>query len=139
MISFVLDASMTLAWCFPDEATPFTESVLDRLESGGEEAITNSLWAYEVGNGIRMAERRNRISGEKGTGLLEYIYSLPVEVIEAPAGEILGSIAKLSREENLTVYDASYLRLAIVERLPLATLDGPLIQAARRQGVEVLE
>ena len=82
MISFVLDASMTLAWCFPDEATPFTESVLDRLESGGEEAITNSLWAYEVGNGIRMAERRNRISGQKGAGLLEYVYSLPVEVIE---------------------------------------------------------
>jgi predicted nucleic acid-binding protein len=139
MIAFVLDASMTLAWCFDDEATPLSEKVLDRLDGGGEEALCPSLWPYEVGNGIRMAERRNRISAEQGDGLLHYLYDLPVEVAELSSTEILGPVARLAREENLTIYDASYLYMAIEEDLPLASLDGPLTKAATRRGVTVLE
>jgi len=29
--SFVLDATVTMAWCFADEATPLSEAILDRL------------------------------------------------------------------------------------------------------------
>jgi len=28
---FAVDASVTLSWLFEDQATPFTESILDRL------------------------------------------------------------------------------------------------------------
>jgi len=30
----VIDASVTLSWCFPDEQTPLSLDVLDRLRSG---------------------------------------------------------------------------------------------------------
>lgn len=36
---------------------------------------------------------------------------------------------------RLSVYDAAYLELALRRDLPLATLDGALLQAARISGV----
>ena len=34
----VLDASVTLAWCFADESTAYAEAMLDLLASGDAEA-----------------------------------------------------------------------------------------------------
>jgi predicted nucleic acid-binding protein len=34
MAVFVVDASVALAWCFKDEATNWTEEVLERLRLG---------------------------------------------------------------------------------------------------------
>jgi hypothetical protein len=36
METFVVDASVTLPWCFEDEATAWTDRLLDRLRSGDE-------------------------------------------------------------------------------------------------------
>jgi predicted nucleic acid-binding protein len=44
----------------------------------------------------------------------------------------------LARSQNLSVYDAVFLRLAMREGIPLATLDRSLARAARRAGVGVL-
>jgi hypothetical protein len=48
-VSIVLDASLTLSWCFPDEQTPASMSVLDRLKAG-EKALAPSFWPVEVLN-----------------------------------------------------------------------------------------
>jgi hypothetical protein len=37
---FVLDCSLTMAWCFEDESTPYSESVLEALAEG--EAVARS-------------------------------------------------------------------------------------------------
>jgi hypothetical protein len=58
---FVLDASVAVAWCFEDEATKFTESVLDLL-SAGAEALVPAIWPVEVANALLIAERRKRIA-----------------------------------------------------------------------------
>ena len=44
----------------------------------------------------------------------------------------------LSRKHKLSVYDAAYLAIAIRERLPLATLDDDLRDAALAAGVPLL-
>jgi hypothetical protein len=41
---FVLDNTVTMAWCFADEATPFTENLLNRLSSLTDSAIVPALW-----------------------------------------------------------------------------------------------
>lgn len=138
MPAFVLDASMTLAWCFEDEATDFTDDLLEQLRAGGE-ALTSSIWPLEVANVIRLSERRNRISRDEGDALLRFVHGLPVEIMVPTTADIYGAIADLARDETLTVYDAAYLYLAETEALPLATLDRPLQQAARRRGVPLLE
>ena len=47
-MALVLDASMTMAWCFIDEATPLTWAILDRVRVGG--AAVPAIWAFEVAN-----------------------------------------------------------------------------------------
>ena len=52
-VLFVLDASVTLAWCFEDEANAHALDILERLEEG--EAVAPALWVLEVGNALRQA------------------------------------------------------------------------------------
>ena len=55
MNSFVIDASVALAWCFDDEATEATRALLDRFE--GERAEVPSLWHLELANALVSGER----------------------------------------------------------------------------------
>ena len=61
-----------------------------------------------------------------------------ITVDETSLNRALGVISVLASEYRLTVYDASYLELAIRADLPMATIDGPLRQAALRAGVQLL-
>jgi predicted nucleic acid-binding protein len=46
--------------------------------------------------------------------------------------------AKLAVKHGLSAYDAAYLALALAARLPLATFDRRLRDAAKAEGVAVL-
>jgi hypothetical protein len=52
--AYVLDSSVTPAWCFEDEATPATDGLLDqaRLES----VLVPGLWPLEIGNILALRE-----------------------------------------------------------------------------------
>jgi predicted nucleic acid-binding protein len=134
---FVLDASVTLAWCFPDESTAYTEGILDLLAAGAE-ATTPALWPFEVANALLMAERRKRITTAQVASVLQRIASLPLRVDPIHVDRAFGQILSSAREEKLTAYDAAYLELAMREDLPLASLDDQLRQAARSAGVALV-
>jgi predicted nucleic acid-binding protein len=133
----VLDASMTLAWCFPDESTPCTEAILDHLSSGGE-ALAPAIWPFEVANALLVAERRKRITVAQVTSVLQRIARLPISIDHIRVDHAFGPILTAARAETLTEYDAAYLELALREGVPLATLDQRLKNAARRAGILVV-
>jgi predicted nucleic acid-binding protein len=135
---FVLDASVAVAWCFDDEATKFTEGVLDLLSSGGE-ALVPSIWPLEVANALLAGERRQRIALAKVTALLFKIGGLPISVRPTDAKQSFEQILPMARHQGLAQYDAAYLELAVREGVALATLDGELMRAAQATGVELLE
>jgi predicted nucleic acid-binding protein len=56
MAVFVPDASATLAWCFEDETSDWTESLLARLKSG-DTAVVPQHWPVEVANTFLVAVR----------------------------------------------------------------------------------
>lgn len=136
-MSFVLDASVALAWCFIDEWAPETQMMLDRLSE--EAAFVPSHWYIEVANGLAIAERRRRIAGAETAVIVDMLSGLPIEVDASTGQRALTEILDLVRREGLTTYDAAYLDLAMREGLPLATRDSKLAAAARRASVEVLE
>jgi predicted nucleic acid-binding protein len=76
---FVVDASATLPWCFEDEATPWSEALLDRL-SLGEQATAPAHWPIEVSNALLMAIRRQRITPDQAEQFLEKLASLRISV-----------------------------------------------------------
>lgn len=61
--SFVVDSSVALAWCFPEEATPATAKLLDRMAD--ETAAVPSLWFLEIVNVLALSERKGRINSSK--------------------------------------------------------------------------
>lgn len=132
---FVVDASVTLAWCFDDETTVATEAVLRRLLLEG--ALAPAHWSLEVGNGLRFGERRGRLDHAKLAAAEGLLADLLVDVIPVDIPTMLRAVA-VARRHDLTVYDAAYLDLAATRGLGLATLDRQLIAACRKERVRVI-
>ncbi len=131
----VLDASITLASFFEDERTPAVVAVVDRVGLSG--AFVPSLWPLEVANGLRIAIRRERISWSFRDAGLVQLAKLPIEIDSETHVHAWHATLQLAGRHGLTPYDAAYLELAQRRRLPLATLDRDLANAAEAEGVAV--
>lgn len=133
---FVVDASVTLAWCFSDELSDDADDVLGMLEH--DEAIAPSIWPLEVGNGLRTAERRGRLDLADLPRICDLLLSLPVQVEGVDLRAALGEVTELARSLELTAYDAAYIALAARRGIALATIDDRLRRAADLAGVTLV-
>jgi predicted nucleic acid-binding protein len=132
----VLDASIALGWCFPDEATVTTESLLGQVRDEG--ALVPEIWRFEVANVVVSAQRAKRIDADRSAEFFRLLDALPIRADTQAASRAFGPIYELARHEGLTAYDAAYLDLARWRGLPLATKDKELSAAAKRNGVRLL-
>jgi predicted nucleic acid-binding protein len=130
---FVVDCSVALAWCFPDEKAPYPQAVLDSLARA--RAVVPSLWHLEVGNCLLVGERRKRSTEADTVNWLTFLRSLPIAVDDETVTRAWSDALHLARAHGLSTYDAAYLELALRRGLPLATLDAPLKAAAQAVGV----
>jgi predicted nucleic acid-binding protein len=137
MPAFVADASLCLAWCFPGEDTPATESLLRRAESGEEIAVP-AHWPVEVLNAVIQGQKRGRVSEVFATGFLARLFSFALAIDDSGDLSRLKSVRDLAERHKLTAYDAAYLELALRLGLPLATLDGDLQKSARAENIPLL-
>jgi predicted nucleic acid-binding protein len=135
-VSLVIDASVTLAWYFEDEASPATDELLDRIAAAG--AVAPPLWRFEVGNGLQMAIRRKRIDAAYRDDALAELAALPITIDPDADAHAWTSTLRLSERFSITLYDAAYVELAQRRALPLATLDQAMHAAARDLGLAVL-
>jgi predicted nucleic acid-binding protein len=135
-MNFVLDCSIAMAWCFEDEATEFTDSVLEGLAQGS--AKVPSIWPLEIANVLAISERRGRTNQAKITQFLRLLGSLPITVDAKTGEKAFTDVLTLARTHKLTSYDAAYLELALREGLALATLDEELKRVANKLGVTIL-
>lgn len=136
MTHFVLDASITLSWCFSDKTTSSTTKLLERLVK--EKAYVPMIWTLEVGNILMGAERKKRITYAKISEFLSLLAHINIEIDTETTSRAFHEIIMLAHTEHLTTYDAAYLELAIRKGIPLATQDLHLKKAATRLGVETL-
>ncbi len=135
-MSFVLDNSVALTWCFEDERTPATADLLEQVGQAG--AVAPMLWPLEALNGLLMAERRGRLDADRRRLLASFLSALPIELDEETAGQVWTETARMAERFGLSSYDAAYLELARRRQLPLASLDQDLRRAAAASGIEVL-
>jgi predicted nucleic acid-binding protein len=138
MASFVIDASATLPWCFDDEATAYTEGLLNRC-AAGEEVMVASIWPLEITNGLLFAQRRGRVTAERVEQFLTQILRFRIQVEPFTTHQAVRDVRQLAQSHQLTAYDAAYLELALRFQLPLATLDQELITAANATGVRLIQ
>lgn len=134
-MNFVLDASVVLSWAFEDEGGDYALRVLEELRSS--EAVAASLWPLEVTNGLLTAERRGRIEAPAARRFLHLLLSLPIAVDPVARRRAFEGVHALARKHGLTSYDAACLELAVRYGIQVATLDEPLREAARVEGLAV--
>jgi predicted nucleic acid-binding protein len=134
---FVLDASVVLTWCFPDDNTGLAQHVAGMFKRG-DTAVATSFWPHEVLNALLVGEKRKRISKELVRIFLDDLATLPIVLEQFPSGVVFDRVQQLSREHGLTAYDAAYLDLALDSGLPLATLDEELVRACKKSHVRLL-
>lgn len=137
MSGIVLDASLTLSWCFPDEQTDLSIKVLDLLKAG-EQAVAPAFWSVEVLNALLVGEKKGRITPEQTQAFLVDIRTLDAVLDYASLEQVCGLVQTISRDHRLTPYDALYIELAMRLGCPLASLDRNQLAAARALGVECL-
>lgn len=117
----------------PEEQTDAVMAVVKRLVTYG--GFVPSLWLFETANAVRFKWSKSPAIAREA---LERLHSLPIEIVDVQPPVMRGSILTLAQRHNLTIYDASYLHLAMTLSLPLSTFDKALIAAAPREGVDLL-
>jgi predicted nucleic acid-binding protein len=123
-----------MPWFFPDEATSFTESMLDGL--GSQPLWAPALWVLECANVLQSAQRRRRIDVARRVEIAGELAQLPVRIDQALPDIV--AIDRLAAAHGLSAYDAAYLELALRKALSLATLDAKLLAAATDLGHPIL-
>ena len=135
-MSLVLDASATLAWLLPEELTGAIAAAFDLIAD--DCAWVPSLWRIEVANSLSVKLLRGRITPQRRREFLDDLKLLPIYYDQETNDHVWDRTLELADRHQLTVYDATYLELALRLSLPLATLDDDLRQAAQREGVPLL-
>jgi predicted nucleic acid-binding protein len=135
-MSLVLDASATLAWLLPEELTGAISAAFDQIAD--DCAWVPSLWRIEVANSLSVNLRRGRITPLRRRESLDDLKLLPIYCDQETNDHVWDRTLELADLHRLTVYDATYLELALRLSLPLATLDDDLRQAAQQEGVALL-
>lgn len=135
-MSVVIDASVTIAWIFAAERAEPPRLALRRVVDEG--AVVPSLWRLEVANVLQVAVRRGRCTSPYADRSLERLRRLPIVVDSETDIQAWTGTRQLALANNLTLYDAAYLELALRLHCTLATRDSALSIAASRLGVAVI-
>ena len=62
-MTIVVDASVAVSWCFPDEDDVYANRVLDLLKE--VDAVVPAIWAVEIANAMVNGHRRARIDDRR--------------------------------------------------------------------------
>ena len=130
---FVLDASVAACWFFPDEVHPVASRAW--LVIHEDNGLVPAHWWFEIRNTMLMGERRGRSTELNSRSALDRLSRMTIQHMPIPSDT---DVLVLARKHRLTFYDAVYLELAQRERLPLATLDNELANAARTEDIQLL-
>ena len=132
----VVDASLVLSWCYPDERSDATEAALERARRTAVSVPPH--FHLELANGLWAGLRSKRLDEELLDAFVDALAELDIRAAAVPEMTQLGALAKRAAERGLTAYDEAYLELAHQTRCALGTLDAELARAARALGVPVI-
>ena len=128
-MDIIIDASCILAVLTNESER---EQVLKVTE--GTNLISPASLPYEVGNAFSAMIKRKRIDGKQAVGAYEEFEKFPIRLVKP---DIKKAVA-IASEERHYAYDVYYIVCALDMGIPLYSLDGGLIEIAKRRGVQCL-
>ena len=117
MKKFVLDTSILVKWFSKEEGFEEAEKLLKDLEKGKIEIFLPELTKYELGNAFLKGKRLNYTQAKL---VLEALYMLPLNFV-AEDFKLAKTSYHLAEKFNIAYYDACFLALAKIHKIPLIT------------------
>lgn len=118
----VIDASVVLKWVLPEHGDAGARSLLHDALLGQRSLIAPSLVWYEVFNALRY---KSDLTADDIRERVGYLAKTPVATVAFTAATFR-DVIELARARQLTVYDATYVALALDQKAPLVTVDAKL-------------
>jgi predicted nucleic acid-binding protein len=135
-MTLVIDASLALSWLFADEQTSRGMELLQQVSGTG--AVVPSLWRLEIASALETGIKRKRLDTAYRDATIQKLLRLPIETDPDTNDYAWTATLRLSDTHQITVYDASYLELALRRGLPVAAHDDQLAAAAAKAGATLL-
>ncbi len=137
MALIVVDNSALLPLFLSDEADDYTHKVI-RHSATEATLIAPTLCLLEFGNGILKAVRQNRLTEAEAAYAHRKLMEVPITFRDFVGPATVPLIHSVAQRRRLSFYDGAYLTLALAENAKLASLDGPLNEAAKAEGIELV-
>lgn len=137
MNKFVIDCSTTMSLFLPDEKNPdYANIIHNQLKN--KDCIVPSIWCYEIANVLLSCKKRNRLDDKQINKIANLIYKLPIDIENNNLHFIHDNVFNIASLNELSIYDASYIELAIRFNCSIATLDKKLIDIAKKLNIGLL-
>lgn len=135
MTKLIVDASTAAAWLLASQTTSSAVNLLDRIST--YTPIAPHVFQWEVGN--LLVRQTRRAPGFDLREAFAVLDSFGIAVAPAPGQAEIRSLAGVAAARGLSLFDASYLWLAMAVGGTLASRDGDLLDTANAAGLPVLD
>jgi predicted nucleic acid-binding protein len=103
--------------------------------TSGADLIAPSSLPAEIGNAFSAMFKQQRIALKQAQLAIQAFQQIPIRLSEID----LASGLELADRLGVYAYDAYVIGCALTHRCPLISLDGALLDAARRAGAQIVE
>jgi predicted nucleic acid-binding protein len=132
----VVDASLMVAWLLQEDDIRIVPDIYESLPE--LDIIVPPHWPVEVANALLTNVRRRRLVIEDLETLLEGLSVFRISFDEALTIDQMSVLTLFAASQNLTVYDARYVHLALEENIALATFDTAMRVAAQSLNIPLI-
>lgn len=104
----ILDASVVLKWFIPEKDFEKADIIRTEYLRGIRSIIVPDLLLYEISNSLRY---HPEFTSQEIKEVLKTLLDIEIEII-TPTLALMEKAIDISKEQNITCYDATYLALA---------------------------
>ncbi|MEM1554517.1 MAG: type II toxin-antitoxin system VapC family toxin [Thermoproteota archaeon] len=131
-MSYVVDASVVVAWFIPGEPWSVKARRLrDNYVDGQVKLYAPSILIYELNNSLWKAVRRSLMSVDTALACVEAFSKISPELIQLDLSRQLEAL-KIASEEDVSFYDSAYIVTARATSSTLVSADSDMISVARK-------
>lgn len=130
----VVDTSVVAKWFIEEDDREQALLLRDQLLSGEISLMAPRLLLYEMGNVLCL---NTKLNSKEISGALKSLDEVGLEIYVMGFDEF-ETVARLSREFNITFYDAVFASLAKIQNTQLITADQSLSRNLRKLGFVTL-
>lgn len=131
-MKWIIHASFTIAALLPEVHSEKAKKFFISL-SDDDELIVPGIWWYEICNVLSLSEIRKVTDSDKTEKAFALLSSMQLRTDFHQNIQSIKEIYKISNENNLSSYDASYIETAKRHNGGLATFDNSLRSAAKKE------